>query len=208
MTDRESVDAMARILAAMNGDKSTFEDENAVMGDTASVGIDNNPGAKTDAMKAILEAMNGAVGRTVVEKTNYPVVDLAMEEAIVTEAFDDGIRIGEWEIRTVGKNLFDVARAGEFNALVREITLYEAAVGLVRLLNNGKAINSPEVLSLLNTEQTYASNVSDAIRYATLVHRRRGDPKVPVWEARYSDSKMRAAQARAKLCERVRDLSL
>jgi hypothetical protein len=203
--DKKAVDEMARILSALNGNAGAMTENYSEPG-RVPVGLDDNPAAKKDAMKVILEAMNGAVGRSIVEDTRFPVVDHPMDEAIMTETFDGGIRIGEWEIRTIEKNLYDVGRSGEPESLVRDIGLYEAAVGLVRLLNSGKAMNSPDVLALLTTERTYSESVADAIRYARLLRVRNTDPKVPVWEARYSDSKMRAAQARKSLCERVGDL--
>jgi len=204
--DKNAIDQMARVLAIMNGQTPPPEDNNLPVTTSNAPLLDPmaDKAAGIEAMKNILNALNGAVTDSVA--TNKNVIDRPFNEAILTESIDSGIRVGNWEIRNTDKDRFDVGRVGESESLVKDLGLYEAALGLVRLLNEGYAINSTEVLELLNKERTYSGSLADAIHYARLIKVRNSDPKRMIWEDRFGESKNKAALAKNRLRERVRDL--
>lgn len=153
-------------------------------------------------MKAILERFYAAADHVVTEAVS----DRPLREALVTEATTHGARIGAWEIRAhqSGRHtLYDVVSAASGQPLAAELLLYEAAHGLVRMLNNGGRINSPEAIELLRAEQEYGSRVHDMALFKHRLLRQPSSPRAAVFEARYLDAKRRATQARERVSQLV-----
>jgi hypothetical protein len=117
-----------------------------------------------DAMRKILESM-----QRVQESPVEPVVrvrDVEIEEALETEPTERGVAIGDWEIvcnegRT--KTYDVVSESG--TVIARGLYLYEAALGLVRRLNEGMAINDKPIRDLLVLEENFARARNDAVSY-------------------------------------------
>ncbi len=102
---------------------------------------------------------------------------------------------------------FDVVRSADPAERIAEgLRLYETAVALVRLLNEGRAVNSAPVAQLLRDEQVYASALHDAVLFKRRIEDERKGPRRAVFEARYSEARDKAMQARNRLRKRVSDL--
>jgi len=164
MIDRREVAQMSKFIAAIG--------DGPVNATTSS-----NPVANTDVakMKAILERFHTAADNIVAEAP----IDRELREALLTEPTNTGARIGVWEIRvhTSGKRkLYDVISVLNDQALARDLLLYEAARGLVRILNEGGRINSHTAIELLRAEQEYGQLVQDMVLYK---HRLTKQPNSP-----------------------------
>lgn len=226
MVERADVDGMKNFMLALGGESQT-SNAATTPGDNRN-SIHSGPVARpagssmlspaAEAMKAILESYRGDNITDPVPQNllaNRPRVttidadDAFVAEAMVTERTATGVRIGHWEINrkdSGNRSFFDVVSADSGVAVVKELTLYEAALGLVRILNEGGVLNSVDALDILRTEQDYSTALSDAILFGTRLRDKPTSPKVPVYEARLSDAKSRAIRARDRIASRVRDI--
>jgi hypothetical protein len=128
--------------------------------------------------------------------------DRELRAALMTERTDDGARIGDWQIRVRedGKRKFyNVVQTATNICIAEDLLLYDAACGLIRILNEGGRLNSKEAVSLLRAEQDYAGALNNAIVYKHYLVKHPNDKRAAVFEARYSDAKQRALTARDKV---------
>lgn len=195
MIDRQAVNDMANIMAILN-ERSSAEvgDETLMESET----VDEEPRRRAalsdpniDAMRAILERLH-EVPQQLVEST-----DPEVRHAAVTEATETGARVGSWEIvvNEGARRSYDVVHATTRDVLAKDLYLYEAALGLVKKLNEGVAINDERIASLLRLEENYAHNRDNAARFrqrkASL--QETGEVvKAAIYEDRYDDASRRA----------------
>ena len=218
VTDAER-QAMARLLAIVNGQPLTTTPINE--GVTAHAPVElSGAGQATSrdiqAMAQVLNKFNQAVNQTHKELIQESVHDPFVAEALVTERDSDNVRIGSYKIavrmdesRVAGKQYYDVIHSLTGEKLAHELSLYEAAHGLVRLLNSGKYVNHPQVRQLLESEAAYTSHRIDAIRYHKMIntaHKTNQLSKLDVYEARKADHMDRAALAKAKVKKLYREI--
>ena len=190
MIDRSEVNQMAKFMAALSAPEATANPTVA----TPQVG---DPAVAE--MKTILERFHAATDHVITEAT----YDHELREALVTESTASGARIGSWEIQVhlSGQHkLYDVVNVINGEALAVDLLLYEAARGLVRILNEGGRINSGEAIELLRAEQEYGSRVHDMVLYKHRLTKNATSPRRTVFEARYGDAKRRAILARERVC--------
>jgi hypothetical protein len=113
------------------------------------------------------------------------------------------------ETRVAGKQFYDVIHSATGDKLAHELSLYEAAHGLVKLLNSGKYINHPEVRELLEAEAAYTSHRVDAIRYHKMIQVAQKNnqlSKLDLYEARKDAIMDRAAQHKAHVKKLYRQI--
>jgi hypothetical protein len=218
VTDSER-QAMARLLSIMNGEapaKSPISEGASVAAPVELAGAGQVTSRDIQAMAHVLQKFNQAVNQTHRELMQESVHDAHTAEALVTERHADNVRIGPYKIsvrmdetRVAGKQFYDVIHSATGDKLAHELSLYEAAHGLVKLLNSGKYINHPEVRELLEAEASYTGHRIDAIRYHRMIqtaHKQNNLSKLEVYEVRKAASMDRAAQAKAKVKKLYRDL--
>ncbi len=200
MIERSEVDQMAKFMAAMR-DGAVGGDpvaDNTVQRPSVS-GVDASAVAE---MKLVLERFHAAADRVVNDAPN----DRELREALRTEATERGARIGSWEIRVnqSGRHtMYDVVNVVNGESLAVDLLLYEAARGLVCILNEGGRINSSDAIELLRAEQEYNSRVQDMVLYKHRLTNNSHSSRTAIFEDRYSDARRRASAAR----ERVGKLS-
>ena len=206
--------AMARLLQIMNGESppSVQSPHHQI---SESHRLDPLPGAgqvtsaDVKAMHDVLSKLNQVVNQTHDSLITESAHDAHTAEALITERHPESVRIGSYKIavrtdesRMAGKQYYDVIHSVTGEKLAHELTLYEAAHGLVRMLNKGQFVNSKCVRELLETEAAYTSHRIDAIRYHGMIKkcmREGADHKLPLYEARKEASLDRAAQAKVKI---------
>jgi len=198
MAEKASINEMHRLLAIMNGDTDSdsprkFDSSNSVDSDV-------------QAMKTILERFSRSADTLISEiDSDNPVQDRPLREAMLMEPTDDGVVVGLWEIKTKtdsGRKLYDVVKVDENTPIASDLTIYEAARGLVQALNDGLPINSVFVRDLLQNEADHANAVHDAIhaKYALKNHRLT-ESKRELLEDKYSAAFRRASHARHRVLE-------
>jgi hypothetical protein len=200
---REEVHQMTNFMRALNGnDEQTFS-EPAAMTKSLTETRQHMPlpvtADGTAEMKDVLTRFYAATDSAIRESASG---DAELREAMMTERTTHGSRIGGWEIemRVEGKRKFyDVIQSGGATRIAADLTLYEAAHGLVRILNEGGRINSPQAINLLRAEQDYASALNDAVLYKHYLVKHPNDRRSRIFEARYSAATHRAVNARDKV---------
>lgn len=152
------------------------------------------------------EVAEQSVRMLVEEANNNP----ELAEAFDTERLDNGVRIGKWVIFTkmyeMFKNheikVFDIVHNQTKQKIVENLFVYDAAKGLVRLLNKGIPMNSKEAMNIMKLEEQYVANKQDAYRYyrrAKLANKK-GDYEVAeLYESRHAESTHKAKVLRTKL---------
>ena len=211
VTDSDRL-AMSRLLEIMNGQTPSTPALHESVTHTHPVEL---PGAgqissrDIQAMAQVLSKFNQAVNQTHKDLIRESVHDANVAEALVTERIQDNVRIGPYKIavrmdesRVAGKQYYDVIHSQTGDKLAHELSLYEAAHGLVRLLNSGKYVNHPQVRELLEAEAAYTGHRVDAIRYHNMINKAKKTQqlmKLEVYEARKADHMDRAAIAKAQV---------
>lgn len=218
VTDSERL-AMARLLSIMNGETAaptTLQAHSTTNQPVELAGAGQVSSRDIQAMANVLEKFNQAVNQTHRELMQESVHDAHTAEALITERDAHNVRIGPYKIsvrmdehRVAGKQYYDVIHSATGDKLAHELSLYEAAHGLVKLLNSGKYINHPEVRELLEAEATYTGHRIDAIRYHKMIHvaeKQNQIHKVSIYEARKAASMDRAAQSKARVKKLYRQI--
>ena len=171
----EEREAMSRLLSIVNGENPnpvTPASRTALSETTELAGAGQVTSADVRAMSEVLERLNKAISDVsndmLTESTHNPEV----AEALVTTAGAGAVKIGRYEIRVnldesrmVNKQNYSVVNKITGETLANELGLYEAAHGLVKLLNAGQYINSSIVRDLLEAEAAYTSHKMDAVRF-------------------------------------------
>lgn len=192
MVERSEVDQMAKFMSALNG-QSEFPTSGDVVAKSPRP-LDSD----TAQMKEILERFHAATDNILTEAP----VDRELREALITEPTVAGARIGSWEIRvheSRKRKLYDVVHIVSGETLATDLSLYEAAQGLVRILNEGGRINCYTAIELLRAERDYSGRLQDMVHYKQRLTSNPNSPRRTVLEARYGDAKRRAVAARDRV---------
>jgi len=206
--DSKEVNEMARLINLMNNNVK-FEDEpvsniNESLSRTSSHDhIDPN----VSEMKRILEAFNNIQPDSPTNRlAERAIIDRELREALVTEETDDGVRIGSWNIivneSDRGLKTYDVVSAKTGEKIAIDLTIYEAAHGITKALNEGLGINCRRVRDILQAEGEYSHHRQDAAIFKqklALNEKSSNTQRIAIMEDRFSESLRRAKFAREKI---------
>ncbi|RYD68255.1 MAG: hypothetical protein EOP83_01180 [Verrucomicrobiaceae bacterium] len=165
---KQEVDQMANLMRILEG-KSAVEAAipESVASTQAAAITTPNPVTGTaqqdkEAMKNVLMAL-----RNVTESADPEIQDEEVREAFVTERTERGVRIDAWEIIVnEGKTkTYDVVSTSGDTVIAKDLYVYEAALGLVRRLNEGVAINDKRIAQVLKLEENFARNRDNAVAF-------------------------------------------
>ncbi|MFA5489114.1 MAG: hypothetical protein WC284_07820 [Candidimonas sp.] len=154
-------------------------------------------------MKMILEnlkSVTDSASKTAIVESK---IDRTVRDAMATEKTTRGIRYGgKWdiiveEIENGNKPLkyYSIVHSDTNSVIAKDLILYEVAHYVVRLLNEGKYINHPNIVEMLNKENSFYKYRTDAKDYARKISSltKSGDSRrVDVYEARYVSAKDKA----------------
>lgn len=212
----QDTSAMARLMQIMEGKTPTepMTSRSQEGGKSSPQYVEvNGPGVlsrgEIDAMASVMNRLNAAMNQTTGEMITESARDPELKAALQTQVNESGVKIGAYQIvvnqdddRLVNKQSFSVVNKLTGETLANELGLYEAAHGLVKLLNAGNFVNSPQVRKLLEAESTYTSQKLDAMRYRRGVRKAQevGDEhKENLYESRRQHAMDVAMQAKAEV---------
>ena len=208
----EEKDAMARLMTIMNGGRPAPVSSRSGSSTPGAQPVElAGPGVITrqeiDAMANVMSRLNNAMTQVSGDMITESSQDPEIREALITQSNAEGVKIGIYQIRQnldeslmVNKQNFSVINKVTGETIAHELGLYEAAHGLVRLLNSGNFVNSPKVRELLEAESTFTSQRLDAMRYNKRMKQARAqgdDHKHTLFEARKQRAMDSAMQAKA-----------
>lgn len=199
----EDTDAMARILRAINGEPQSELKTNP----TTYAAELNGPGQisrhDVDAMASVMTRLNSLSNRVVDNMITEGVDSPHVSEALYTERTDIGIKVGRYQIlikedqkRLAGKQFYSIFNSLTNDTIADDISLYEAALAVVRLLNNGHFANSVDVRKLFEHDDAYTSHRIDALTYKRKLATISDPSKKDIFESRYQASLDRCMNAK------------
>lgn len=174
-------------------------------------------------MKSILERFNQATvdiaqnlaKEVIYEKDFYK--DTELKEAIMTRPTDSGVQIGKWEIRIIveeksnGKEQkrYSVVHNKNNMVIAEDLVLYEAAYGIVKLLNRGKTITSSDIKEILKIEDRYNELRSEALNFkrrSINAYKQKDEKSAQIFENKFEHSKSLASMSHKQLKKLVESL--
>lgn len=204
----EERDAMTRLLNVMEGNISPMAKNNT--GSAASSVELAGPGQVTsadiNAMAQVLNRLNSVADTVVGEMVNESQYDPDTKMLLDTNKNTQGVRVGSYQImikedqsRMAGKQYYSIYNTITKDTIADDISLYETAISVVKLLNKGVYINNSLVRKLFEQDDAYTSRKQDAIRYrrSAKIAEKKGDlSKKDVYESRYQVSLDQAMTAK------------
>ena len=195
---RKDIDAMANIMRALNGDKSGIQQQASMekkAREDAGI-IDTTPGVKVEDIKAmenILSAFNNASQNVAAKVAN------TINES---KKIERGVEVGLFIVEKNKDDLYDIFDNRTSDTLFENIRLYETAYLLVKHLNEGRKINSPEITKIISTNALFETYYYDAISHKRTynIAKKRGDfAKMDIAEARFDRAKEDATLAKRQI---------
>lgn len=202
----EDHSAMVRILEMMEGKTpSTPMPSNSSTNNYAPIEL-SGPGqvtrADVNAMADVLTKLNSLTDQVVDTMITESSSNREVKSALETSRNSQGVKVGLYQImiredekRLAGKQYYSIYNTKTNDIIADDLSLYETALYVVKLLNNGKYANSPEVRKLFEDDNCYTAHKQDALRFrkAMIISERKGDAhKQSLYESRYQASLDRA----------------
>ncbi len=177
VVSNEEREAMARMMAIMNGETpppvSNFETTPINEGvELAGPGIVTQ--REINAMADVLSKLNQVTHQVMLESNG----DVNTKIDMMTTRTDRAVNVGGYKIeimtderRIAGKQYYRIEHATSGTVIADDITLYEVALGVVKLLNNNRFVNDTKVRNLFEIDARYTSHRVDAIS-AKMAHKK------------------------------------
>jgi hypothetical protein len=200
--DPRAVEEMARIRRILSGEYQEEVHEVALNHinkvnesyDSADINSDD----PKEQMKAILQRFNQGATNSVQRIQEDSATHPAFDAALKTEKTRTGVKVGSWEIKVYedqGNKTYDVCHVQTNEPIARDLTLYESALSITKLLNKHVSINSPQVREVLELEESYSRARTDAALFKRKA--RRMNESQNHFEAHVADDRYQEARATA-----------
>lgn len=203
-------DEMARLLSIIGGQPNAYErlseTQNMQQRLTSDIEL-AGPGQVTrsdiDAMSSVLQKLKTASNHVVNQMITESSTHTEIAEALHTTRTDDGVKVGRYQImikndpkRLAGKQFYSIYNSLTNDVIADDISLYETALGVIRLLNSGKYTNSHEVMKLFEHDDAYTSHRVDALIFKQKINKAVDHSKREIYESRYQASLDRCMAAK------------
>jgi hypothetical protein len=164
------------------------------------------PGGVTDrdiqAMSQVLSRLDGLTTEMVTDPDPAP----QFSQALTESRNQLGVKVGKWQIaqhqdatRMAGKNYFSIFHSETQQVIANDISLYETALQVARLLNTGAYVNSVKVRELFEQDDSYTSHKIDAHRFYIRSRKSTSRDQKELYENRMQASRDRAQILRTQL---------
>jgi hypothetical protein len=190
--DRKAIDDMANLMSLLEG-----KSDQVTPIDTPVHAPQTSIDPATADMQAILNKLNEAQNGTYQKIVERAEVDTEFRMALETERTERGARIGSWEIivHDGDAKSFDVVHTHTNDVIAKDLTLYEAAFGITKGLNEGLSITNPRIREFLRLEDEFVRHRTDAVQHKTVRDKmiEKGDfNRAGILEARFEQSQEHA----------------
>lgn len=194
----EDRDAMARLLSIMEGETPPAmarpANNSYSTGPVELAGAGQLTQADVNAMADVLSKLNNVTQEVVTESAYDP----QLRQAVNTVRNEEGVKVGNYQImiheddkRLAGKQYYSIYNIKTNDVIANDLTLYETALSVVKLLNNGVYANNPTVRKLFEFDDYYTSHRTDAIRFKARMRKaeqQRDFDKFDLYENRYQNA--------------------
>ena len=186
---------MANLMKVMNGESVKIEE--SISSDPNSPRpVDISPGVKradVDAMAKIMKGFSEAT-TSVAHK-----VKKTITESTKTEK---GVKVGAFSVEKNKESRYDILDTRSDSILFEDIQLYETVCCIANHLNEGKTINSPEIMEIIRINQLFERNYTTAIQHKhsyQVAKRAVNEGRMDIAQARFSQSKHEAGKYKRKI---------
>lgn len=195
----EETNAMKRLMEMMEGKTPSAPAHSTSVSKTTEQQIElSGPGQITssdiNAMADVLSKLNNVTQQVLYEGDT----DHKFKQDVSTVRNDRGVKVGNYQImikedtkRLAGKQYYSIYHVKTEDVIADDLTLYETALNVVKMLNSGKYVNDPVIRKLFEADDNYTSQRTDAIRFKYRMRKaeQEGDyAKLDVYESRYQTS--------------------
>jgi len=190
---QKDVSMMANLMKVMNGETVKLQE------DTTSTNpnhVDISPGVKradVDAMAKIMAGFNEAT-TSVAHK-----VKKTITESTKTEK---GVKVGAFSVEKNKEGRYDILDTRSDSVLFEDIQLYETVCCIANHLNEGKTINSQEIMEIIRINDQFERNYTSAIQHKNsyqVAKRATNEGRMDIAQARFSQSKHEAGKYKRKI---------
>ena len=190
---KKDVNMMANLMKVMNGETVKLQE------DTTSTNpnhVDISPGVKradVDAMAKIMRGFSEAT-TSVAHK-----VKKTITESTKTEK---GVKVGAFSVEKNKEERYDILDTRSNSVLFEDIQLYETVCCIANHLNEGKTINSPEIMEIIRINALFERNYTTAIQHKhsyQVAKRATNEGRMDIAQARFSQSKHEAGKYKRKI---------
>lgn len=210
----EEKDQMARIMAIMNGETPTTPLSESVQTSTQldDTGAPGQPSqASINAMANVLDKLNKVTQQVIFENKDDPEIRTAVE----TRRTDDGVKVGGYQItimtnetRLAGKQYYQISHAKTGTVIANDISLYEVASAVAKLLNSSRYVNNFHVRKLFELDDRYTSQRIDALRHRRqqrLAEQRNDTMKLDIATNKYEHALQQAISTKQDIKQAIKE---
>ena len=193
---RKEVDLMSNLMKMMNGQEPTTITETTIHGEPIDKPIDTSPGVKRtdiDAMSKIMKGFSEAT-TSVAHKVKKTITE--------STKTNKGVKVGAFSVEKNKEDRYDILDTRSDSILFEDIQLYETVCCIANHLNEGKAINSPEIMEIIRINELFERNYMTAIQHKHSYHvakRAVNEGRMDIAQARFSQSKHEAGKHKRKI---------
>jgi len=182
-------------MKVMNGETVKLQEETSSEPNSQAP-IDLSPGVKradVDAMAKIMKGFSEAT-TSVAHK-----VKKTITESTKTEK---GVKVGAFSVEKNADDRYDILDTRSDSVLFESIKLYETVCCIANHLNEGKTINSPEIMEIIKINELFDRHYSNAVQHKhsyQVAKRAVNEGRMDIAQARFSQSKHEAGKAKRKI---------
>ena len=186
---------MANLMKVMNCETVKLQEETSSEPNSQAP-IDLSPGVKradVDAMAKIMKGFSEAT-TSVAHK-----VKKTITESTKTEK---GVKVGAFSVEKNADDRYDILDTRSDSVLFESIKLYETVCCIANHLNEGKTINSPEIMEIIKINELFDRHYSNAVQHKhsyQVAKRAVNEGRMDIAQARFSQSKHEAGKAKRKI---------
>jgi|APGre2960657404_1045060.scaffolds.fasta_scaffold00932_10 hypothetical protein len=210
MLDRNSIDAMKKVMAQLNNveDRSTTVNkmitESSTALETNSVSKHSDPSVQ--AMANILSKFQKVTLDTKETLQEESKTNVRTRQLLNTEKTNTGVRIADYHVLIKEtewapgkhKNVYDIVDLKTNEVLYQDLALFESAAAITKQLisNSGSSSKCKEIYE---ADKTYANHLYEASVYTSKIKRTSDLDKRSIYESRYTQSRSLAKDARTRI---------
>jgi len=201
---KKDVNMMANLMKVMNGETVKLQEETSSESNSTQP-IDITPGVKradVDAMAKIMAGFNEAT-TSVAHK-----VKKTITESTKTEK---GVKVGAFSVEKNAENRYNILDTRSDSVLFEDIQLYETVCCIANHLNEGKTINSSEIMEIIRINEMFERHYSSAVQHKhsyQVAKRAVNEGRMDIAQARFSQSKHEAGKAKRKISQLYENIIL
>ena len=191
----KDVNMMANLMKVMNGETVKLSEASS-QSNNSEQPVDISPGVKradVDAMAKIMKGFSEAT-TSVAHK-----VKKTITESTKTEK---GVKVGAFSVEKNKEERYDILDTRSNSVLFEDIQLYETVCCIANHLNEGKTINSPEIMEIIIINALFERNYTTAIQHKhsyQVAKRATNEGRMDIAQARFSQSKHEAGKYKRKI---------